>query len=92
MRGRHENPHYCGAPVARHTALHGRCTTRARRLKRAIPQEWIAAPATPGDPWLQLVSMTSKKCLGVKDVSYDNGAPLQVWTCSMNRNQRWNIS
>ncbi|MET8094125.1 RICIN domain-containing protein [Micromonospora sp. NPDC005220] len=52
----------------------------------------MAAPATPGDPWLQLVNMTSKKCLGVKDFSYDNGAPLQVWTCSMNWNRRWNIS
>jgi hypothetical protein len=35
--------------------------------------------------------MTSRKCFGVKDVSYDNGAPLPVWTCSMNWDQRWSF-
>ncbi|MGW5667188.1 RICIN domain-containing protein [Micromonospora sp. NPDC003776] len=41
--------------------------------------------------WVMLKNGADRRCLDVRDVRYANGAPLQVWDCSGNWNQRWNI-
>ncbi|MEU8260221.1 RICIN domain-containing protein [Micromonospora sp. NPDC048999] len=50
-------------------------------------------PVTVGtSKWVLLKNGADGRCLDVRDASYGNGAPLQVWSCSSgNWNQRWNI-
>lgn len=58
-------------------------------------QNWVAVPVeTSGSSakWVELVNMAGQRCLDVKDVSYTNGALLQVWDCGGAWNQRFNIS
>jgi hypothetical protein len=40
--------------------------------------------------WGQLQNRSDHRCLDVRGVSYTNGAPLQVWTCTGAWNQQWN--
>ncbi|GIH27925.1 hypothetical protein Aph01nite_62350 [Acrocarpospora phusangensis] len=60
-------------------------------------QRWLAMPVETGNKWVQLINLSGpglgpdRVCLDVTGVSYSNGAPLQVWRCSRNWNQRWNI-
>lgn len=59
-------------------------------------QRWLAVPVQPGEDWVQLVNLKSatgpdRLCLDVTDRKYASGAPLQVWTCNGNWNQRWNM-
>jgi hypothetical protein len=53
-------------------------------------QVWYFKPVA-GSDWGMLASMEDDRCLDVKDVNYNNGSRLQVWKCSGNWNQRWNI-
>ncbi|WP_214109203.1 RICIN domain-containing protein [Acrocarpospora catenulata] len=60
-------------------------------------QRWLAMPVETGNNWVQLINLAvtglgpDRVCLDVTDVNYSNGALLQVWRCSGNWNQRWNI-
>jgi len=53
--------------------------------------QWRFVRVVNGNNWGLLVSLYDGRCLDVKDVTYADAQPLQVWTCSSNWNQRWNI-
>lgn len=38
-----------------------------------------------------LVNIRADKCVDVKDQQTDNGARLQLWTCTGAQNQKWGL-
>ena len=61
--------------------------------KNSISQQWVFEDIFgDGTAWQPLSNNSSGLCLDVTDVSYTDGALLQVWHCVGDWNQRWNIS
>lgn len=54
-------------------------------------QRWAWIEVAGGSKWGWLQSQDGGRCLDVRGVSYTDGTPLQVWDCTNNWNQRWNI-
>nr|WP_221377306.1 RICIN domain-containing protein [Actinoplanes polyasparticus] len=55
-------------------------------------QLWKWLSVVPGNKWGMLQSLSGGRCLDVRGKSFTDGAPLQVWDCVGDWNQRFNIS